>query len=375
MKKSNHIFFLLAICFGSLIFMSSSCEQRKLDKNNQELTDILEAYTDNTVVATYTDMADHAVLLYDFCAQMKSGTGPTTALMTSAAQEWKSTRKYWEQSEAFLYGPAEYNSLDPHIDSWPLDQNRLNQVLAQPDILTIDAAYARANFGASLLGFHAIEYVLFRDGQVRSATSLSQAELTYLCAISHVLMEDCILLEAGWRGESAISAAKKKILEDAELTISANFGNEMKRAGENGSRYLSPQQAIHEILEGCKDIADEVGNSKIADPVESGNVLEVESWQSWNSISDFVDNIISIRNSYYGGRDGVTTHSLSNYVAAKNKDLDDEIKRNIETAITKIKAIGEPFRNHLNNKTGAQEAITACDNVFLSINKIYNEIE
>ncbi|MDR2835024.1 MAG: peptidase M75 [Bacteroidales bacterium] len=358
-----------------LITIFCSCEKKQTEETDNDMyyKGIIDSYVDNTVIATYRNMADNAIELSVLCKELKAN--PTDAKVAETCNKWKDARSFWEKSEAFLYGPAEYNSLDPHIDSWPLDKNQLDQVLSQADILTIDGAYARSNFGSSLIGFHSIEYVLFRDGAARQATDISQAELAYLCAIAEVLAEDCILLEGNWCGFNNLSASKKEIIANADLSISSNFGEEMKNAGNPGSRYRSLQQAIFEILEGCKDIADEVGNSKIADPVSSQNVLEVESWYSWNSLSDFVNNINSIENSYLGGINGFQANSLSNFVAQKNQALDEEIKNNINIAKTKILAIGQPFRNNLNNVTGAQEAMTACDNLFNSIEKVYTVIE
>jgi uncharacterized iron-regulated protein len=297
-------------------------------------------------------------------------------LVNSACAKWRQARVFWEQSEAFLYGPAEYYGLDPHLDSWPLEKNQLDQVLSGPDILELDAALARDKFGASLLGFHAVEYILFRDGSQRAAADITEEEYVYLKAIMEVLTQDCILLEGSWAGESTLSTEKIAILEDAGLSVTSNFGNEMINAGKPGSSRFSVASAIEEMIEGCKAIADEVGNAKIADPVESKNVLDVESWYSWNSIDDFINNIVSIQNTYYGTRSGnIAEHSLSKLLADKNSALDNEIKGNIENAKAKIEAIGRPFRNNLNNETGAQAAMEACNELFNSLHKIYAELE
>ena len=35
----------------------------------------------------------------------------------------------WEQSEAFLFGPVDILGLDPNMDSWPLDQVAIVNIL------------------------------------------------------------------------------------------------------------------------------------------------------------------------------------------------------------------------------------------------------
>ena len=40
-------------------------------------------------------------------------------------QAFTNARREWERSEAFLYGAAANNEIDPHIDSWPLDHDQM----------------------------------------------------------------------------------------------------------------------------------------------------------------------------------------------------------------------------------------------------------
>jgi predicted lipoprotein len=288
-----------------------------------------------------------------------------------ATQKWKEARRYWEMTEAFLYGPAEYYSLDPRIDSWPLDKDNLTQQF-RSDMSNVDATYARENYGTNLIGFHAIEYVIFEDGHSKNAANITANELIYLVAVAEVLQGDCIRLEASW--SESVSAEKQEILDDAELEITSNFGREMMRAGSAGSRFQTPVQAIQEIVGGCEAIADEVGNEKIASPYDSKDVYQVESWYSWNSLTDFTDNIYSIENSYLGGMEGSRTgRSLSDFVKSKNAQMDIDIRSAIKNAIDKIQAIPAPFRNQLDNLGSApaiEDAMDACNRLMEQFSRI-----
>jgi predicted lipoprotein len=343
---------------------------------NTELLEILKDYTNNTVIKTYGLLADKSMELFEACKALQES--PTDATKVKAAtQKWVEARKYWEMTESFLYGPAEYYSLDPRIDSWPLDKNALDQQLSSPNMSDVDAAFVREYFGSSLIGFHAIEYVIFEDGQPKDVSKIRPNELIYLVAVAEVLQEDCILLEASWNEN--ISSGKLAILEAAELEITSNFGREMISAGFAGSRFASPLQAIHEIVGGCETIADEVGNEKIADPYTSKNVLDVESWYSWNSLTDFTDNIRSIENSYLGGMDGFRTgRSLSEYVKKKNAQLDTDIRNAIQNAIDKINAIPPPFRNQISNPASGsaiEDAMDACNHLMEQFSLINNVVD
>jgi uncharacterized iron-regulated protein len=135
----------------------------------------------------------------------------------------------------------------------------------------------------------------------------------------------------------------------------------------NSEEYKSAIDCVEQILDGCIDIASEVGSANIGDPYNlymSGKITEalyaVESWYSWHSRDDYRNNIYSIRNAYYGSRDGkVNANSLSALLAAKNAELDTKAKQKIQAAADAIYAIPQPFRNNINSKE-ASAAMTAC---------------
>lgn len=108
---------------------------------------------------------------------------------------------------------------------------------------------------------------------------------------------------------------------------------------------------VEQILDGCNDIANEVGEAKIGDPLAlylAGDTKKalyaVESWYSWRSRQDYSNNILSIRNAYYGSLDGsIATESLSTLVAAANANLDKQMKDAIKAAYDAILEIPDPF--------------------------------
>lgn len=134
---------------------------------------------------------------------------------------------------------------------------------------------------------------------------------------------------------------------------------------------------IDQIIDGCCDIANEVGESKIGDPISkyeegdvTGALYAVESWYSWHSIDDYSNNILSIRNSYYNTLDGtVASTSLSALVKSKNASLDAQVVAAINKAYNAIQSIPAPFRNHINSDE-AKAAQDACAelNTILDVN-------
>lgn len=140
--------------------------------------------------------------------------------------------------------------------------------------------------------------------------------------------------------------------------------------------YTSAASCVEQIIDGCVDIANEVGTAKIGDPLEllmSGKRQEalfaVESWFSWHSREDYANNIISIRNSYYGSLDGsIADASISKLVASADPTLDTTVKQQIALAQAAIMAIPDPFRNNINS-TETRSAMAACANLENTLDK------
>ena len=337
-----------------------------LTAKEQTLSDAVADYVDHTVLPTYSSMADAAVELMDLCRTMqtKHAAGTlTTSDIEAAGKAWKQSRKSWELSEAFLFGPAANHNIDPHIDSWPLDKAAMDDLLK--DIRAGKTWSLSNNGGYGLIGFHAVEYVLFElsadeNTSLVHSTDYPPEELEYLCAVAEDLCQQCVCLEACWAGTDNISARKQEILEEAELDYGEEYGWEMKNSGKAGSRFKTFQEAAEEILQGCIDIADEVGNTKIGRPHIGSSEEDknyIESPYSLNSIEDFADNIRSIENAYTGSLAGDA--SVSDYIKSVNADLDSRVRAAITAAIAAIELIPEPFAK---NATGqlAGKAVEAC---------------
>lgn len=382
MKKLAKTLLLLLVAgltFTSCSDSDNNDEPANTDKTDAAKTAILTQYVNGVVVPTYKSLADNAIELSDLCAELKAN--PTQELVNKACAKWIEARKYWELSEAFLYGAASDYNIDPHIDSWPLQKSQLDNVLQNADLIAdLDADGAGAtgfsNLGYGLLGFHAVEYVLFRDGGPRDVNDISKNELIYNAAVAEDLANQTARLEASWAGIDNVSSKKQKMLEDAELEPSLNYGQEMISAGKDGNtKYKTQILAMVELLQGASDISDEVGNTKITDPVNSGNVLDVESWYSWNSIADFTDNLRSVRNAYYGSLDGKAgANSVAAYAAKNYPQLDKNLRAAIDNAISEVSSMPAPFRNHL-TKAENQKAIDACNNLMDALDALIEQIQ
>ena len=372
MKK----FLKLALCAACVFGMAACNGGQKTDVQSDKeaaLQRAMKPYVENTVVATYSAMADAGLVLLDKCEQiLKANEAGTdySALMAEAGTAWRAMRKYWEQSEAFLYGPAATQSIDPHIDSWPLDFNAMNALLHnQEQMAQIEqegGAYVGDKLGYALKGFHAAEYLLFetveQDGRAigtgkTHAANLTHAEAVYLLGIVEDLAQQAILLEDSWAGK--VSKEKEEVItEDGEsMSAGINYGSYMINAGQAGSIYKTYQEAAEEIIAGCVDIAGEVAELKMGNPYLSSTPDErdyIESPYSCTSTEDFADNIRSIKNAYEGAKAG--DYSISNYVYSQDSELDGKVRKAIEESITAIGAI-QDFENKAKGNAQVKAAI------------------
>lgn len=135
----------------------------------------------------------------------------------------------------------------------------------------------------------------------------------------------------------------------------------------NSSDYTSAGSCLEQIVDGCADIANEVGTAKIGDPLNlyvSGDteraLYAVESWYSWHSRDDYTNNIRSIRNAFNGSRDSKESeHSISSLLASINPQLQKELDTAIKNAENAIQSIPQPFRNNINSRE-SRAAMDAC---------------
>ena len=142
MKKFKQL--VMAFLVGVVSFGFTACDDNNNDvefelpevgqatvnvnSSDKEMQKVAKVYVNQVVYPTYQALAANARTLYTTTAALytaaEAGT-MTQAQIDAACEAFKDTRREWERSEAFLYGSASDNELDPHIDSWPLDHDEL----------------------------------------------------------------------------------------------------------------------------------------------------------------------------------------------------------------------------------------------------------
>ena len=282
------------------------------------------------------------------------------AALDQACADWKVARANWENTEAFLFGAADVYSIDPHTDTWPVAANDLANVLRDEKAMSnLDNFIKTANAG--ILGYHGLEYVLFREGQPRKIDQITNLEYNYICAVAKDLYHATATLEACWDSKES-NAERQTIAKEYVATHLAidddgnqegalegfqNFGKAFKNPGTGD--WETALDATLEIISGCQDIIGEVGDSKIGLPYTGEDATYIESPYAYNSIIDFYDNIVSCKNALYGKMDATspTEQSLIYFcLNAGNATLAAQAKAvqtKLDNALAKSKAMKAPF--------------------------------
>lgn len=347
-----------------------------------EMWEVANQYVNQVVFPTYKNLAASADILYEQAVtmQQKHDAGTLTdADVEAACEAFKAAREYWEKSEAFLYGAATDYNLDPHMDSWPLDQGQMADFLSNPTMvagLYSDDPIAfvnqnNANFDTAL-GFHGLEFVLFRDGAPRKAavydgiedhpsfanvTVQCADELAFLVAVAGDVRDNCYRLEVSWLGLQADATHQARVAQLGVKTHALDdngyyYGADMLLAGTDGSSYASINAALVTLVgpSGCGNIANEVASQKIGqayrvatgapslDPNEPDAIDYIESPYSKRSYIDYRDNIYSIKNSLYGNIDQAqpADKSVMTFLRRNGYSGVDDLQNALDDAIAKL---------------------------------------
>ncbi len=332
--------------------------QQVADKTQADLeTKVIQSITENVVVATYVHLRDETKELARLAKVLVAN--PTDENLKAVQTKWKEARVPWESTEGFLFGPVDSLGVDPAIDSWPLSKVDLDLILKERPNITAD--FVRG-LGTDVQGFHTAEYLIFGDGEVtntKPVSEMTEAQFNYLIAVTAVLAEQTEKLHQSWT-----------VRHDPSVASSKPYSHYVLNPSLDNDFYPSRKAVLQEFVQGLIKIAVEVGKGKISDPLggdlASADPSLVESQFSWNSLIDFQNNMMSIRNIYLGGY-RTKGLGLSDLVVLKNPALDGKIKAQIDAS---EKAIGEiagsqnvSFTQAIKTADGRQRSLIAIEKI------------
>src|SRR5690606_23001902 len=155
---------------------------------------VVQQLSDNVYLSTYAELELRAAKLKLDIEALKTQT--TNANVNICRTDWKAAREVWENSEAWLFGPVATESIDPRIDTWPVDFVRLDSVLQSQAVFSEQYV---DDLEESLKGFQPIEYLLYGLNGNKDASELTARELDFLSSLAANLDKLTTELHSSWK--------------------------------------------------------------------------------------------------------------------------------------------------------------------------------
>ncbi|HZE82987.1 MAG TPA: imelysin family protein [Puia sp.] len=291
----------------------------------------------NIIVPSYQVLASSTAALD--VAVTGFNASPSGATLATVQSALKSAYKAWAACSEFEFGPAADASLTTHFtNSFPTDTLLIRSNAG-------GASYAIDGIGNyAAQGFPALDYLLFANGNditlARFTTdSHAAGAKTYLAALSASLKAKAATVNTAW------SASGGNYLAKFEKATGVDAGSALSLLA---NAYV-------------QDFDVNLQNYKVGIPIGlyGPSVLpkaptKVEGYYGALSVQLLVAQVLAIQNIYLGGSGG----SLDDKVAASKAQynggsLNDAIKAQIATLLTKIQALPDPLSTGIQNNSSA----------------------
>jgi putative iron-regulated protein len=316
----------------------------------------IDNYAD-LVRASYAKSAADAAMLGEAVDALLAD--PDEATLAAARYAWLNARVSYLQTEAFRFYDGPIEAVEGRINAWPLNEAFIDYVAGDPDSGLVNATDIALDRDAIVgrdqitdesdvtTGWHAIEFLLW--GQDRSdigpgarpasdyvaGRGNNDRRRTYLRIVTTMLADDLSALADAWdRG----------------------------RAGTYGAWFvaLDPREALGRIINGMAVLAGfELMSERLAVGLDSGDQEDEHSCFSDNTHNDFIYDLRSVRNVYYGDFGEHTGPGLDELVRAVDPALDVRIAGLINRAESAIAEIDRPFDRVLATPPGSPQRAEA----------------
>ncbi len=238
-------------------------------------------------------------------AAQNFSTQKDSATLFAYQFQWKETRHWWKQCEAYILGAPAELYINFKIDKWPTNQTFIDNNISGSAVL--NEAFVESQ-GSTAKGFSAIEYLVFNTGGdslvLKNFTTDINAtrRMDYLLALSLNLQTKATYLLQVW----------SDYLPDFETTDRTDIYGSV-------SKLINAQAALLE----------QMVNTKLGYPLgkSNGDVAlpeSVEDYLSKESLNDIRINLAGIQEAYlcsFDGNSGKGLRDLLNYNEAKKGDI------------------------------------------------------
>ena len=389
--------------FFLLILLFSFCS------NCYSKTSLIENYS-NIAEAKYKDSWKLAKTLLEEVNKFLDNT--TESNLQNVKQKWLEARKIYQQTEVFRFGNPIVDDWEGKVNAWPLDEGLIDYVdtsnyypsendfsnfnIIANKYLKVEGNLVNASIiDTSLLenrlheiggneanvatGYHAIEFLLW--GQDLNGTGPGKGKRPYTdFSLAECSNKNCD------RRRQYLLAATELLLKDLEEMKSFWSKNGIARKDLLSN---SNEKGLKRILTGMGSLSyGELAGERMKLGLMLNDPEEEHDCFSDNTHNSHFFNVVGIQNVYLGSykninNEVVNGESLSQLVASKDKELDEEVKSSIRNTIFHMQNIVNSAENGVtydmligeNNKEGnllIQNAIDALVKQSQSIEKVAN---
>ena len=234
---------LLAVALSLLLVATTGCSGTG-DGGAKDVSraDVMLSLTDHVIVPGYRDAADRAeelrLSIKTLCA------APDSTALETARQHWRAARSSWAATAAFRVGPAMERRSASLVDWWPVDTERIDEVLDDGDAVSVERVVQF--MAATQRGLGAIEYLLFGDAVTDSSSfAPNSSRCQYLSALSSTVAVEVEGIHQDWQGN------------DQEPGYAGYFSGA-------GRVSLDPTTAEAEVVRGMVFLVRSIANMQLA---------------------------------------------------------------------------------------------------------------
>jgi putative iron-regulated protein len=323
---------------------------------------VLETYAELAFRA-YTEAYEDAVRLQAAVNEFVANPGDDAdEALNQVRQAWLDSRPSYGRTEAFRFyeGPIDFGKRpdgaqgpEPLINSWPVNEVYIDYVRDNPKAgiindpsvpitrATLVERNSRDDEADVTTGYHAIEFLLW--GQDFNANGPGNRPA-----------RDFVGSGAAARRRAYLKAAIDLLVENLKFVVDDWApGKENYRA-----RFLAmdPRESIAHVLTGIATLAGfEVAAERLATPLDSGSQEDEHSCFSDTTDTDIRANVAGIANVYFGRWTNYQGARLETLIAARNPEINERIKEQLETSLKTVAAMDHPFDRTLATPPGSPQ--------------------
>jgi putative iron-regulated protein len=330
------------------------------DAFNYDATQQIDAYID-LAFKSYEKAADDAKLLQ--AAVDAFLDAPSDDTLKAARQAWLAARPAYLKTEAFRFYGGPIDAVESEINAWPVNEAYIDSVRGKADaglvndpsvkldVDTLEGLNQKQDEADVTIGWHAVEFLLW--GQDESATGPGNRPYTdyiagqastdrrrqYLKLVTHQLAKELHDLEESWEFEEANSYA-------------------------NAFKALPPREAVGRMVNGLAILAGyELMSERMGVALDSGDQEDEQSCFSDSTKSDFVYDLVGIRQVWTGDTEDKSRAGLNDLVKAIDPALATQVDTALANAEIRIAALGDPWDQVLAAPKGSPARLAAEDAV------------